>query len=73
MPKLEKEMAKIIKDLGKNKKKSEPQKNIIKVGKGSVGKSSKSEVNLVEDYNEADEGMDMEEETIVKEEGTSKV
>ena len=58
-------MAKIIKDLGKHKKK--------KTRKGSAGKSFKSEVNSTKDYNEEDEGMDTKDETVVKEESTSKV
>lgn len=61
----EEEVAKMIKDLGKIKKK--------KVGKGLIGKSIKFEVNCAEDYNEEDEGMDTEEEINVKEEGTSRV
>ena len=51
--------------MGKNKKK--------KVGKGSTGKSIKSEVNSIEDYSEEYDGMDTEEEINVKEEGTSRV
>lgn len=58
-------MAKIIKDLGKHKMK--------KTRKGSTGKIFKPKVNSTEEYNEEYEGMDIKEESGVKEEGTSKV
>lgn len=56
------EVAKIMKNMGKKKKKS---------GKGMEGRI-KHEVNLAEDYNEEEEGMEMDEEGNVKEVGTSK-